>query len=494
MLFNSYVFIFAFLPIALAGYFLCNKFNKNQTSKIWLVLCSLFFYGYFNPSYLWIIVSSICINFALSLYFEKHKESSLLKKALYISGLILNLGLLFVYKYLGFVVETTANIFNTDIVFTKLVLPLGISFFTFQQVSYLVDSYLGKAKKYNFLDYSLFVTFFPQLIAGPIVLHSEVIPQFENKNNWKFNFDNFAKGLFAFSRGLAKKVLIADNFGKIVAFGYANLFTLSGLEAWLSVIAYTIQIYFDFSGYCDMATGIGYMFNIELPINFNSPYKALNISDFWKRWHMTLTRFLTQYIYIPLGGSRKGIAITYINTLIVFVVSGIWHGAGFTFILWGMMHGIAMVLYKAFAKYIDKIPAAIRWVCTFAFINITWVYFRALSVSDANQMVSKLFAGGMTLNFEITETLLNIIPISILSNLFEFSGNLTIIILSIVVLMIAVCLFTKNVFERTKIFEPKASNLLTSAFLLMCQWHRSSYRIPLVFCRVYSIIHLHPEI
>lgn len=467
MLFNSYVFIFAFLPIALAGYFICNKFSKNKIAKAWLVLCSLFFYGYFNISYLWIIVSSICINYLLSLYFARYTDRTFLRRLVYIGGLLLNLGLLFVYKYLGFVINTTANIFNMDAVFTKLILPLGISFFTFQQVSYLIDSYLGKAKKYNFLDYSLFVAFFPQLIAGPIVLHSEVIPQFENKDNWRFNFDNFSKGLFAFTRGLAKKVLIADNFGKIVTFGYANLSGLSGLEAWLSVIAYTLQIYFDFSGYCDMAAGIAYMFNIELPLNFNSPYKALNISDFWKRWHMTLTRFLTQYVYIPLGGSRKGVYKTYLNTLIVFVVSGIWHGAGFTFILWGMMHGIAMVLYKAFSKYFDKIPAALRWIFTFLFINISWVYFRAPSINEANTMISKLFDGGMTLNFEITETLLNIIPISVVSNLFEFSGNLPIIMLLLIAAMIGVCLFAKNVYERTTMLKANLYNFCTTVFLFI---------------------------
>ncbi len=467
MLFNSYIFIFAFLPIAIVGYFSLNHFNKNRFAKAWLVACSLLFYGYFDFSYLWIIVSSICINYVISFYFEINKDKSVIRKTLYIVGLLLNLGLLFVYKYLGFVIETTANIFNTDIVFAKLILPLGISFFTFQQVSYLVDSYLNKAKKYNFLDYSLFVTFFPQLIAGPIVLHSEVIPQFEDRNNLSFSFDNFSKGLFAFSRGLAKKVLIADNFGKIVTFGYANISGLSGLEAWLSVIAYTIQIYFDFSGYCDMALGIGYMFNIKLPMNFNSPYKALSISEFWKRWHITLTRFLTQYIYIPLGGSRKGICRTYLNTMIVFVISGIWHGAGFTFILWGLLHAIAMVLYKAFSKYFDKIPAALRWIGTFAFVNITWVYFRASTINEANLMISKLFEDGMTLNFEITETLLNIIPISVVYNLFDLVGNLPIIIILLVSVMVAVCLFTKNVYERTMEFAPKISNLCTTAFLLI---------------------------
>ena len=281
MLFNSYEFIFAFLPITIIGYFLLNHFDKHSIAKLWLVLCSLFFYGYFNLSYLWIIISSIIVNYLLSYYFDNSKtNNSLFRKVLFCSGLFLNIGLLFFYKYLDFVFETVGNIFNRDPIHLGLILPLGISFFTFQQVSFLIDSYRGQTKRYNILDYSLFVTFFPQLIAGPIVLHSEVIPQFENRKNLKFNMDNFAKGLFAFSRGLAKKVLIADNFGKIVTFGYANISGLSSFEAILTILAYTFQIYFDFSGYCDMASGIAYMFNIELPVNFNSPYKARNIADF----------------------------------------------------------------------------------------------------------------------------------------------------------------------------------------------------------------------
>ncbi len=468
MLFNSYIFIFAFLPITLIGYFLCNRFNKITLSKCWLVLCSLFFYGYFNFSYLWIIITSVAVNYLISCYFENTKgQSNSFRKILYIFGLMANVGILFVYKYLDFCFEIVGNIFSTDPIYIGLILPLGISFFTFQQVSYLIDSYNGKAKLYNILDYSLFVTFFPQLIAGPIVLHSEVIPQFENKNNLRFNYDNFAKGLFVFSKGLAKKVIVADNFGKIVAFGYNNVSNLSSFEAILCILAYTFQIYFDFSGYCDMASGIANMFNIELPINFNSPYKARNISDFWKRWHMTLTRFLTNYIYIPLGGSRCSTARTCLNVLIVFAVSGIWHGAGYTFILWGIMHGIAMVIYRLFRKYIDKVPYAFTWFITFLFVNITWVYFRADSIEVANKLLMRTFSGGFTLNFEITETLLNIIPISVVANLFEFNGVLNIIMIGLMIGFTLICLFTKNVHERSAKFEPKLSTLLITGFLLL---------------------------
>lgn len=468
MLFNSYEFIFAFLPITLIGYFLLNRLNKPSCAKGWLVLCSLFFYAYFNVSYLWIIVTSIVVNYLLSYYFEtKFSSNSILRKILFGFGLTLNIGLLFFYKYLDFTLETVATIFNADPIHFGLILPLGISFFTFQQVSFLIDSYRGQAKRYNLLDYALFVTFFPQLIAGPIVLHSEVIPQFENKNNLKFNMDNFAKGLYVFSRGLAKKVLVADNFGKVVSFGYANLSTLSSFEAILTIVTYTFQIYFDFSGYCDMASGIAYMFNIELPINFNSPYKARNISDFWKRWHMTLTRFLTTYIYFPLGGSRCSKARTCFNILVVFLVSGVWHGAGFTFILWGAMHGVAMVIYRLFKKSIDKIPYAVTWFFTFLFVSLTWVFFRAANISDANQVIAHIFRGGFTLNFEITETLLNVIPINIIANLLDFNGILNLVMIFIPLITTVICVFARNVQEKAQIFKPTLGNLFSTGFLLV---------------------------
>jgi D-alanyl-lipoteichoic acid acyltransferase DltB (MBOAT superfamily) len=414
------------------------------------------------------MLSSISVNYALSFYFEKSRQSTtVLRKLLFGLGLMFNIGLLGFYKYLDFFFEIAGNLLNTDPIYMGLILPLGISFFTFQQVSYLIDSYKGNAKQYNLIDYSLFVTFFPQLIAGPIVLHSEIIPQFERKSNLKFNTDHFAKGLFAFSRGLAKKVIIADNFGKIVTFGFSHIPSLNSFESVLAILAYTFQIYFDFSGYCDMASGIAYMFNIELPLNFDSPYKAKTISEFWKRWHITLTRFLTNYIYIPLGGNRRGNLRTYLNILIVFVVSCIWRGAGYTFILWGTMHGIAMVLCRIFKKQIARIPSVIMWACTFIFINLTWVYFRADSVESATMLIQRIFSGGFSLNFELAETLLNIIPISIVANIFEYNNVLAIIMITIILVFTGICVWTPNVQERTKAFTPGFSNLLSTGFLLV---------------------------
>lgn len=468
MLFNSYIFIFLFLPITLIGYFLFNHFKLNALSKIWLISASLFFYGFFNFSYLWIIISSVIFNFAINKLFNTSFLSNRqnLKKILFALGLIVNIGILFFYKYLDFIFKCTNELFETNIVYFNLVLPLGISFFTFQQVSYLIDSFKGKVPAYSIIDYALFVTFFPQLIAGPIVLHCEIIPQFKDKKNMYFNMDNFACGVYAFSAGLAKKVLIADFFGKITAFGYGNIPNLSTLEAIFTILAYTFQIYFDFSGYCDMASGIAKMFNIDLPLNFNSPYKASNISEFWKRWHITLTRFLTNYIYFPLGGSRCSMLRTCINVLIVFLVSGMWHGAGITFILWGLMHGIAMVLYRLFKKKIDRLPYFLTWILTFIFINITWVYFRASSINDANQLLLSVFNGGFSINAELAETLLNVIPISIITNSIPVEGILFLLMAVLVLSVTAVCLFTRNVQEKAKAFKPTAKSLISTYIML----------------------------
>lgn len=303
MLYNSYIFIFIFLPIVLAGYYTFNHFKRYKTATIWLCAASLFFYGYFNWSYLIIILSSILGNYLLSHWIRpketdtENQISDFLRRLYLIIGLLGNLGALFYFKYFDFFINNLNGIFGTDFRLLYLLLPLGISFFTFQQISYLLDCYHGKVPRYSLSEYALFVTFFPQLIAGPIVLHSEMIPQFMDIENRKFRSDNFAKGLMAFSFGLAKKVLLADTFAKAVDIGYANVGSLGTANALIVMLCYTFQIYFDFSGYCDMATGIGKFFNVDIPMNFNSPYRAETITEFWSRWHITLTRFFTTYIY-----------------------------------------------------------------------------------------------------------------------------------------------------------------------------------------------------
>lgn len=388
MLFNSYIFIFVFLPVVLIGYFWLNKLSTNFLSLVWLALMSLMFYGYFNPSYLLVIESSIIVNYLIDRLLSGNIRESM-RKAILFLGVAFNIGLIFYFKYYDFFIGNMNEIFHVSFELKNIVLPLGISFFTFQQISYVFDSYKGNTKAYTFLEYVVFVTFFPQLVAGPIVLHDELIPQFKQTENRRVQWDNMARGFYLLSCGLFKKVLIADTFGKVVSYGYTNIDTISSLEAAITMLSYTIQIYFDFSGYCDMASGIASMFNIKLPINFDSPYKATSIIEFWKRWHITLTRFLRTYIYFPLGGARKGKARTYINVMIVFGVSGIWHGANWTFVLWGLLHGLANVLNRVFKIGYEKLHIVTQWLITFTFVNVTWAIFRADNIGQGLQMIWK---------------------------------------------------------------------------------------------------------
>lgn len=391
MQFNSYIFILCFLPLTLCGYFLCNHFKRYQLAKAELLLMSLWFYGYFNKYYLLIICVSILLNYGLSKFLLNEKLNQNLRKAGVIFSVAANLGLLFYFKYFDFFIENVNAVFGASFNLRHIVLPLGISFFTFQQLSYVIDSYRLQTADYGFLDYAVFVAFFPQLVAGPIVLHGEMIPQFRQREKKCLDYGNLSRGIYVFSIGLFKKVIIADTFGKAVAWGYGSIDTLGALEALIVMLSYTFQIYFDFSGYCDMAVGIAAMFNIRLPMNFNSPYKAVSIVDFWNRWHMTLTRFLREYLYFPLGGSRKGKLRTYLNIMIVFLASGLWHGANWTFILWGAIHGLGNVITRAGKNIWDKFHVSMRWFITFLFVNLAWVLFRADSAGQAVRFIKRLF-------------------------------------------------------------------------------------------------------
>ena len=313
------------------------------------------------------------------------------KKHILIFSITMNLFLLAYFKYSDFFIENINLVFSSHIGLLHLALPLAISFFTFQQIAYLVDSYRGETKEYSFLNYAVFVTFFPQLIAGPIVHHSEMMPQFEEGKNKFIYYKNIVGGIFLFSIGLFKKVIIADSFASVATQGFDVAESLTLLSGWVTSLSYTFQLYFDFSGYTDMAIGIALLFNIKLPINFNSPYKALNIQDFWRRWHITLSRFLKDYIYIPLGGNRKSSIRTYTNLFITFVLGGIWHGAGWTFIFWGVLHGGALVTHRLWQQFNIKIPKILAWFITFNFINISWVFFRAKEWDDALKVLDAMF-------------------------------------------------------------------------------------------------------
>lgn len=327
MLFNSFEFIFLFLPIAFLLYFLLNKFGHATLAKAWLVAASLFFYSYWNVKYLPLMLVSLIVNYFIGMRLVKHKSKLLLTV-----GLIFNIGMLSYFKYYDFFLQNVNALIGTHFTLLSLTLPLAISFYTFQKIAFLVDTYRGETKACHFLDYALFVTFFPQLIAGPIVHHAQIMPQFADSSKKRWQSKYIVLGIFVFAVGIFKKVGIADVLSPLVHEGFDVQQSLTFVEAWLSSLAFTFQLYFDFSGYSDMAIGIALMFNIKLPQNFNSPYKAVNIQDFWHRWHMTLSQFLTKYVYISLGGNRKGITRTYANIMIVFLISGLWHGAGWTFV------------------------------------------------------------------------------------------------------------------------------------------------------------------
>ncbi len=304
-------------------------------------------------------------------------------KTALIAGIAGNVSLLGIYKYTDFVTGNLNQFFQLELPVLGLMLPLAISFFTFQQIAYLVDSYRSETPAYDFIHYAVFVSFFPQLIAGPIVHHSEMMPQFADPENRRINLHHIASGIFIFAIGLFKKVAVADTFAVWANSGFEQTAALSFIEAWRTSLSYTFQLYFDFSGYTDMAIGAALLFNIRLPINFNSPYKSRNIQDFWQRWHITLSRFLREYIYIPLGGNWRGQWRTYRNLLIVFLVGGLWHGAGWTFVFWGGLHGAAMIVHRWWVRTRIRLPAAAAWLLTFNFVNAAWVFFRAGSWQDA---------------------------------------------------------------------------------------------------------------
>ena len=451
-------------------YFYLNHKRLTQASKGFLVFSSLFFYSWWNISYLPIILSSMLFNYLLGNALGKKttiNQKKFSQKALLTFGILLNIILLGYFKYTDFMIENFNFLFNTNTDLLNLALPLAISFFTFQQISYLVDSYKQETKEYDFLNYALFVTFFPQLIAGPIVHHKEMMPQFANTKNKIMNYKNISLGIFIFSIGLFKKVVIADSFARWATTGFDIATTLNFFEAWASSLSYTFQLYFDFSGYTDMAIGLALLFNIKLPINFNSPYKATNIQDFWRRWHITLSRFLKDYIYIPLGGNRKGEFNTYTNLLATFIIGGIWHGAGWTFVFWGFLHGMALVIHRAWNKLGFKLWNWIGWLITFNFINIAWIFFRAREWDDAIKVLSSMFSlNNIVLPNELAKVLNSLTPYGIIFDDWakNISGNnWTAIIL---IFGFIITLVFKNSMQRREYFKMNTFYMLLTSLLL----------------------------
>ena len=508
MLFNSYIFIFLFLPLCLMGFYILQK-RQATLAKVWLTCFSLWFYGYFNQSYLLIMLCSIIGNYFFHCLIvqagnqevsREHKADyrkiALKSKTFMIVGVTLNLLVLFYFKYFDFFLDNINALFGSSIPLKNILLPLGISFFTFQQISFLVDTYRGELDAISFVDYALFVSFFPQLIAGPIVVHEEMLPQFarigkDNKSKEE-KLDLFAKGVYVFVLGLAKKVLIADTFGIAVDLAYSNVNGINGFESLITIVFYSLQLYFDFSGYCDMAKGIAGMFGVSIANNFNSPYKAINIVDFWKRWHITLSRFFTKNIYIPLGGNRKGEGRMYLNYLIVFFLSGLWHGAGRNFILWGMMHGVLYVVTKWWIKHSGKKPviqnetSVSERLCNkkqgivkisgcifkFAYVSIAWVYFRATSVGQANTLLMNIVTKpwalpgrGFTDAFNLGEFwyVLKILKVASL----PYAQYYIMILFSAIVWIIT--FWGRNIDELAEKFKPTIFNaVVTSVLFIWC--------------------------
>lgn len=399
MLFNSFEFIFLFLPITLLIFFQVGKRGYYKLAIAWLVATSLFFYGWWNPSYLGLLVFSLLFNYFVGSVLSQPMTILMNKRLLLILGIGVNLALIGYFKYANFFASTVNELLDTAFNLNTIILPLGISFFTFQQIAYLVDAYRRETKEYSFLNYCLFVTFFPQLIAGPIIHHKEVMPQFANKSIYRFNSEDMAVGLSVFLLGLSKKVLLADSiavYATPVFAAAADGVHLTFFEAWTGALAYSLQLYFDFSGYSDMAIGASRMFGIKLPLNFNSPYKAVSIIDFWRRWHITLSNFLRDYLYISLGGNRKGKLRRHINLMITMLLGGLWHGAGWTFVFWGGLHGTYLIInhqWNSFRRSLGHDLKKSHWwsrllgiVVTFIAVVVGWVFFRAENMKTAIAM------------------------------------------------------------------------------------------------------------
>lgn len=471
MLFNSYEFIFLFFPLVLAGYAVCRK---SGCARVFLLLASLIFYGWNSPEYLPVLLGSMAVNYGL--YWQMERTEN--KKRILIAGLVFNLGALCCFKYLdlgGFV-------------------PLAVSFYTFTQIAFLMEGYRGNLKGVKALDYGVYVTYFPKLIQGPIALPEEILPGVSKEQSkaeksrlmGRINWERIYRNLYLFVLGLLKKVLIADTFGQAVTSGYSNL---SGLNSWDCVIvmlSYTLQLYFDFSGYCDMAMGISGMLGMELPLNFNSPYKAANILEFWKGWHITLTRFFTRYLYIPLGGSRKGRGRTYFNILIVFFLSGLWHGTGIQFLVWGMMHGVLYVFTRMFldSKWgralgekrkglpgpVKGLGHGIAVLLTFLYVNVAWVFFRAPSLGEAGSLLKTMAAHkGGRVNWELAgcfnlDEFWYVIKVLHLDS-WQYAHYICMVLILAAVLLLV--FFGKNAVDYVKTVKPGVMHSLIMAVLLV---------------------------
>lgn len=449
MLFNSYEFIFIFLPITLLVYFTFARFKLTKLATASLVIASLIFYSYWDIRYLPLLLISILFNYLIGTTIERTRSKTFL-----IIGITVNLALLGYFKYMSFFIRAINDTVGSGFPVPEIILPLGISFFTFTQTAFLIDAFRGETKNYSLLTYSLFVTVFPHLIAGPILYHKDMIPQFSRLRNFVFSHKNFAMGIGFFVIGLFKKVIIADTLSPWVKIAFINAQELTLIDAWVGAISYTFQLYFDFSGYSDMAIGLGLMFNFKLPINFNSPYKSKSIIEFWRRWHMTLSLFLKNYLYIPLGGNKYGNLKRMRNLIITMLLGGLWHGAGWTFIIWGGLHGIFLAINHFWRKLNKSLPNKISWILTFTCVIVAWVFFRANNIHDAISIVHAMFGfKGTAIPIQYTGKLHTLLPMFTYKNLYIENLNRQIAILSVLLIIV---LKAPNTQEIMKNFKPKS--------------------------------------
>jgi D-alanyl-lipoteichoic acid acyltransferase DltB (MBOAT superfamily) len=404
MLFNSFEFVFGFLPITLVGFFLISRRGSRTLAIVYLSLASMFFYAWWNPWYLLLLLAEVAFNFVLGRRLARRDTAPPTRLLLTVFGVGTMLVVLGYFKYTYFILDIVNELGGMSWSAGAIILPLGISFHSFQQIAYLVDSYRRQAPRYRLDEYCLFVTFFPQLIAGPIVHHHEIVPQLQSSALLRPRALNISLGLAIFSIGLFKKTVVADGLAQIATPMFnaaATGLPLLPAEAWTAAIAYSLQLYFDFSAYSDMAIGLARMFNIRLPVNFYSPYRATDIADFWRRWHMTLSRFLRNYLYIPLGGNRRGRGRQVVNLMITMLLGGLWHGAGWTFVLWGGLHGIYLVAHRLWVVSVPpaQSPWAIRargllgWLLTMLSVTVAWVFFRAADLPTALSILESM--GGL---------------------------------------------------------------------------------------------------
>lgn len=475
MIFSSYIFILVFLPVTLIGYFTLNHIGHFRAGKWWLLFASLIFYSWWNPVYLPLLLCSILVNYLIGSKIQsygKTEEGKVTRKHWMLFAVSLNVGLLIYYKYMDFFIFNLNAIASTNVPYLHLALPLAISFFTLTQIAFIVDCYRGGRNDRNLIDYALFVTFFPHLLAGPIVHHHQLMPQFKETQNRHFRLNNFVLGSFIFTIGLAKKVLIADSFAVWANNGFDHAATLSLLEAWLVHYSYAFQLYFDFSAYSDMAIGLGLMFNINFPINFRSPYKATNIINLWQRWHITLTRFINAYVYKPILRTfpEPTFSAGLVTSFIAMFVMGIWHGAAWTFVIFGLIHGLAIVINHMWRRTNFEIPAIVGWLITFHLFTFSLVLFRATSWADALKVYSGMF-GFSDNTLQVSFAKLVASDRSWVFNLASSAADqdrwATWAMTGGVAVFIGIVCFAPNSNELTERFTPKMQTLVVQALLFV---------------------------